>query len=129
MKKKITILGSTGSIGLTTLNIISKKKNQFKVNLLAAKNNYKKICKQINKYNPIFFVIANPAIFQKVKKKFKNKKTKILDDYKKIKIKDKSDVTISAIPGTEGLLPTLSIIKSTKKLLLANKESVICGWD
>ena len=129
MKKKITILGSTGSIGLTTLNIISKKKNQFKVNLLAAKNNYKEICKQINKYNPIFFVIANPAIFQKVKKKFKNKKTKILDDYKKIKIKDKSDVTISAIPGTEGLLPTLSIIKSTKKLLLANKESVICGWE
>ena len=129
MKKKITILGSTGSIGLTTLNIISKKKNQFKVNLLAAKNNYKEICKQINKYNPIFFVIANPAIFQKVKKKFKNKKTKILDDYTKIKIKPKSDVTISAIPGTEGLLPTLSIIKSTKKLLLANKESVICGWE
>jgi 1-deoxy-D-xylulose-5-phosphate reductoisomerase len=97
--------------------------------LLAAKNNYKEICKQINKYNPIYFVIANPAIFKKVKKKFKNKKTKILDDYKKIKVKAKSDVTISAIPGTEGLLPTLSIIKSTKKLLLANKESVICGWE
>jgi len=129
MKKKITILGSTGSIGLTTLNIISKKKNQFIVTLLAAKNNYKEICKQINKYNPIYFVIANPAIFKKVKKKFKNKKTKILDDYKKIKVKAKSDVTISAIPGTEGLLPTLSIIKSTKKLLLANKESVICGWE
>ena len=129
MKKKITILGSTGSIGLTTLNIISKKKNQFIVTLLAAKNNYKEICKQINKYNPIYFVIANPVIFKKVKKKFKNKKTKILDDYKKIKVKAKSDVTISAIPGTEGLLPTLSIIKSTKKLLLANKESVICGWE
>ena len=129
MKKKITILGSTGSIGLTTLNIISKKKNQFIITLLAAKNNYKEICKQINKYNPIYFVIANPTIFKKVKKKFKNKKTKILDDYKKIKIKTKSDVTISAIPGTEGLLPTLSIIKSTKKLLLANKESVICGWE
>lgn len=129
MRKKITILGSTGSIGLTTLNIISKKKNQFKVTLLAAKNNYKEICKQINKYKPIYFVIANPTIFKKVKKKFKNKKTKILDNYKKIKIKGKSDVTISAIPGTEGLLPTLSIIKSTKKLLLANKESVICGWE
>ena len=49
MKKKITILGSTGSIGLTTLNIISKKKNQFKVNLIATKNKYKEICKQINK--------------------------------------------------------------------------------
>ena len=129
MKKKISILGSTGSIGLTTLNIISKKKNQFIVTLLAAKNNYKEICKQINKYNPIYFVIANPAIFKKVKKKFKNKKTKILDNYKKIKIKAKSDVTISAIPGTEGLLPTLSIIKFTKKLLLANKESIICGWE
>ena len=46
MKKKIIILGSTGSIGLTTLNIISKKKNQFIVTLLAAKNNYKEIIKK-----------------------------------------------------------------------------------
>ena len=129
MKKKIIILGSTGSIGLSTLNIINKKKNLFEVILLSAKNNYKEICRQINKYNPLYFVIANPLIFEKVKKKFKNKKTKILNDYNEIKLKQKTDISISAIPGINGLLPTISIIKFTRKLLLANKESIICGWE
>ena len=129
MKKKIIILGSTGSIGLSTLSIINKKKNLFEVILLSAKNNYKEICRQINKYNPLYFVIANPLIFEKVKKRFKNKKTKILNDYNEIKFKQKIDVAISAIPGINGLLPTISIIKFTRKLLLANKESIICGWE
>ena len=74
MKKKIIILGSTGSIGSTTLNIINKKKNFFDIILLSAKNNYKEICNQISKYKPRYFIIANPIIFKKVKKKFKNSK-------------------------------------------------------
>ena len=129
MKKKIIILGSTGSIGSTTLNIINKKRNFFDIILLSAKNNYKEICNQISKYKPRYFIIANPIIFKKVKKKFKNSKTKIFENYTRVKVSQKSDVAISAIPGTEGLLPTISIIKFTKKLLLANKESVICGWE
>ena len=129
MKKNIAILGSTGSIGLTTLNIVNRKKNLFKVILLSAKNNYKEICNQINRYKPIYFVVSNPLVFQKVKKKFKNKKIKILNSYEKIKIGKKIDITVSAIPGIDGLSPTISIIKFTKKLLIANKESIICGWD
>ena len=58
MKKKISILGSTGSIGLTTLKIIDKKKNFFKpLYLLSANKNYKLICKQIKKYKPKYFLI------------------------------------------------------------------------
>ena len=55
MKKLISILGSTGSIGLTTLKIIDKKKGLFKPYLFSANKNHKLICKQIKKYKPIFF--------------------------------------------------------------------------
>ena len=57
MKKIISILGSTGSIGLSTLKIIDRKKNYFKINLLSANKNFRLICKQIKKYKPNFFII------------------------------------------------------------------------
>ena len=129
MKKRIAILGSTGSIGTTTLKIIDKKKYFFNVILLSAKNNYYSICKQIYKYRPEYFIVTNPLIYKKVKNKFKNKRVQILNNHDKINFRKKIDISISAIPGVAGLLPTLKILKSTKKLLLANKESVICGWN
>ena len=64
----------------------------------------------------------------KIKKKLKKNKTIILNSLKNIKIK-KSQVTISAIPGIAGLKPTISLIKFSKKLVIANKESIICGWE
>ena len=69
MSISIAILGSTGSIGLSTLSIIDIKRNFFKINLLSANKNYKQICKQIIKYNPNFFVINDLVIFKKIKKK------------------------------------------------------------
>ena len=69
MKKKISILGSTGSIGLNTLSIIENKKSFFNILLLSANKNFKLINIQIKKYKPKYFVINNPIIFQKVKKK------------------------------------------------------------
>ena len=73
MKKIISILGSTGSVGLNALSIIEKKKNLFKFNLLSANKNYSLICKQIVKYNPSIFVINDKKIFTKIKNKFKKK--------------------------------------------------------
>ena len=131
MKKFISILGSTGSIGLNTLSIIDKKKRYFKPFLFAANKNYKKICQQIIKYKPNYFIIRNKKIYLKVKQKFKeNKNIKILHDYdfKELK-KKKIDITVTAIPGIEGLNPTILAIRTSKKVLLANKESVICGWN
>ena len=130
MKKLFSILGSTGSIGITTLNILDKKKNSFTPFLFSANKNYKLICKQILKYKPSYFVINDRTVFQKVKKKFKNTKSvKILNDFRLLKVKKKIDITISAIPGINGLKPTLSAIHFSKKILMANKESIICGWD
>jgi len=129
MKKIISILGSTGSIGNSTLNIIDTKKTLFKIYLLSANKNFKAICKQIRKYKPIYFVIVKKDKFIKVKKKIKSKKTKIINDFTQINLRNKTDITVSAIPGIAGLSPTIHMIKYSKKILLANKESIICGWD
>ena len=77
MKKIISILGSTGSIGNSTLNIIDTKKTLFKIYLLSANKNFKAICKQIRKYKPIYFVIVDKDTFIKVKKKLNQKKQKL----------------------------------------------------
>ena len=127
MKKKIAILGSTGSVGLSTLKIIDKKRHFFSIILLAANNNYKLICEQIKKYKPKYFIINDYEVYKKVKSKFVNKKTKIFNNFKQINIK-KIDLSVAAIPGIAGLEPTLLFIKYSKKILIANKESIICGW-
>ena len=128
MKKTISILGSTGSIGLSTLSIVDKKKNSLKVNFLTANKNFSLICKQIKKYKPKYFIINDKLVYQKIKNKFKNNKIKIYNDYK-LNIKTKSDIVVSAIPGVNGLRPTLQAIKLSKKILIANKEAIICGWN
>ena len=130
MKKNVSILGSTGSIGLSALKIFKKKKNLFTINVLAADKNYKLICQQIINYKPKIFIINNFNVFTKIKKKFNKKKIIILNniDIKKNYFKT-SDITIAAIPGIAGLKPTIQMIKISKKILIANKESIICGWN
>ena len=129
MKKKIAILGSTGSIGSTSLNIFSKNKKNFSIILLSANSNYSVICNQIKKYRPKFFIINDINVFEKVKKKYKNYKIQILNNFSEINLKKiKFDITISSIVGIAGLYPTIKFITHSKKLLLANKETIICGW-
>ena len=129
MIKSISILGSTGSIGLNVFKIIDKKKGDFKVNILSANKNFNLICKQINKYKPQIFIINDEKIYKRVLNKFKNKKIKILNNYESLNSKKISDITISAIPGIAGLKPTIFMTKKSNKILIANKESIICGWD
>ena len=129
MKKNISILGATGSVGLNTLKIIDAKKKDFKIILLSANKNYKLICKQIKKYKPKYYIINNYFIFKLVEKKFKNKKIEILNNFNFNFRRKKIDFVISAIPGIAGLHPTLLMIKSCKTILIANKEAIICGWS
>ena len=117
MKRKISILGSTGSIGISTLNIIDKKKKLFEVYLLLANKNYKVICHQIKKYNPKYFIVSDQRTFNRVLKKFKKRKTKILNNLDKSIVRKVSDITISGVPGIAGLKPTLTMVKLSKKIL------------
>ena len=127
--KKIIILGSTGSIGKQTLEVINKDKNKFKILLLSTDKNINLISKQIKNFKVENVVVTNKKKYKILKKKFK--KIKIFPDFKKIdkKLKIKADYTMSAISGIEGLRPTINIIKKTKRIAIANKESLICGWS
>ena len=129
MVKSISILGSTGSVGVSTLSIIDKKKDYFKIYLLSANKNFNLIKKQIKKYKPEIFVITNKDIYKKIKKKFSKNKIIISNTFNELTIPKKNDITISAIPGIVGLEPTIQMVKSSKKILIANKESIICGWN
>jgi 1-deoxy-D-xylulose-5-phosphate reductoisomerase len=127
MKKKICILGSTGSIGKTTLEIISKNKKDFDVVLLSGNNNVKLLITQAKKFKPKY-IYSNNLYFKKKLRVFCNDNNiNLIDDLILLK-KIKFDITVAAISGIAGLIPTINIIKFTKKILIANKESIICGW-
>ena len=127
MKKKICILGSTGSIGLSTLEIISKDKKNFDVILLSGNNNYKLLISQAARFKPKYIYSNNFFLTEKIRYFCKKNKIVIINDLNLLR-KIKFDITVSAISGIAGLLPTLNIIKFSKKILIANKESIICGW-
>ena len=132
MKKKIVILGSTGSIGKTLINILKKDKNKFHIFLLTSNTNYKELLKQVKLFNVKNIIINDYKVFLYVKKILKNYKINIynnFDHFDEIFKKTKIDYTMSAISGIEGLKPTIDIIRFTKKIAIANKESIICGWS
>ena len=132
MKKKIAILGSTGSIGKSLLNIIKKDKKNFDITLLSANNNINELFKQVKYFNVKNIIITNKEKFDLAKKRFNKKKIKIYNDFKsidKILNNQKIHYTMNAVSGLDGLDPTLRIIKFTKSIAIANKESIICGWN
>ncbi len=131
MKKKIAILGSTGSIGQNLLKIVSRDKEQYEIVLLTANKNYLELLKQAKKFKVKNIIIKDNECFKKIKKKNNIKHINIYKDfesYKKI-FKKKIHYVMSSISGIDGLIPTIKIIKYTKKIAIANKESIICAWN
>ena len=133
MKKHIAILGSTGSIGKKTLNIIRKNKNKFIVDLITTNKNIKVLQSQIKIFKVKNVIVKDLKNFKTLKKKLKkNKKVKIYNNYecfKKIFYKKKIDYVMSSITGLSGLEPTIKIIKYTNRIAIANKETIICAWN
>jgi len=131
MKIKIAILGSTGSIGRSTLEIIEKDKKNFDIILLSANNNYKKLIEQAKKFKVKNVLIRNKKFYEKVKNSLKNKKISVYSGDVSLNniISEKLDYTMSAIVGIAGLQLTLDAIKLSRTVAIANKESIICGWE
>ena len=131
MKIKVAILGSTGSIGKTTINILKKNKKNYDICLLSTNKNTKEILKQANYFNVKNLIITDKENFNKFKNKQNKKKLNIYNNFDELSkiLKKKIDYTMSSISGLDGLEPTLKIIKHTKKIAIANKESIICGWN
>jgi 1-deoxy-D-xylulose-5-phosphate reductoisomerase len=131
--KKIAIFGSTGSIGSSLLKIIKDDKKNFKIELLTANRNYKKLIKQAKFFDVKNIVLTNYNSFLIATKLLKNTKVKVFKNFdsldKIFDINKKIDYSMCAISGFHGLKPTLDIIRFTKTIAIANKESIICGWN
>ena len=126
--KKISIFGSTGSIGTTTLRIVDENPDLFEAVTLVAGNNIERLIEQIKKFNPKHVYITAEENAQRIKKEFPN-----LDIYygekglKEISKLEDADIAVSALVGISGLEPTYNMIKHTKQVALANKEVLVTG--
>ena len=131
MKKKIAILGSTGSIGKTLIDILKKDKKNIDIVLLTANQNNKELIKQAKIFNVKNLIVTDENSFLKLKKNNISKEINIFHNFKSFDLifKKKIDYIMSSISGLEGLRPTLSAIKHTNFIAIANKESIICGWS
>ena len=131
MKKKIAILGSTGSIGKITLGIIKQNKNIFEIKLLSTNKNIKVLMRQARNFNVKNLIVTSKKYYEILKKKNRNKRVKIYNNFSSFNkiFNCKIDYVMSSITGIAGLEPTLKIIKHTKSIGIANKETIICGWN
>ena len=131
MKKKIAILGSTGSIGKTLINILKKDKKNLEVVLLTTNQNYNELTLQAKTFKVKNLIATNENTYLRLKKDNISNNIKIFNNFDSLDeiFKTKIDYVMSSISGLEGLRPTFNIIKHTKFIAIANKESIICGWN
>ena len=126
--KKIAILGSTGSIGTQTLEVIDNNKNLFSVELLTAHSNFKLLAKQANQFNPKVVIINDFKFRDELVKLIKNPKIEILHGKESLNNFSKYceiDLVVTALVGKSGLLPTVNAIKNNVDIALANKETLV----
>ena len=131
--KKVTILGSTGSIGLSTLDIIEKNPQRFQVVALAAGKNINLLKKQIEKFKPKVVAVSTKESALKLREALTSKsKVKIFYDkegLREIASFPSTDIVVSAISGSAGLIPTLAAIEAGKDIALANKETMVMAGE
>lgn len=130
--QNIVILGSTGSIGKSTLDVIDLNRDKYQVYALVANSDVLSLVQQCIKYKPKYVIIANPLKFDELNQLIigANLTTKVSAgslEVAEIVKHDDVDIVMSAIVGSQGLLPTYNALTHGKKVLLANKESLVAG--
>jgi len=129
---RISILGSTGSIGKNTIEVIQNNPQKFKVVALVAGSDFKTLAKQVKLLKPQYAVLEDEKKYLKLKEELKGQKNiEILVGKEAIlKVaKIKCDMVVSAIMGFAGLIPTFAAIKAGSNIAIANKESIVCAGD
>ena len=130
MSQQVTILGSTGSIGVSSLDVISRHPEDFKIFALTANVAYQTLADQCAKYNPSYAVVMKQNIAQKLTSVLRSKgcNTQVLcgaEDLNLVAQESTVDIVIAGIVGSIGLRSTMAAVESGKKVLLANKESLV----
>lgn len=128
--KGITVLGSTGSIGVNTLDVVLRHPDKYHVKALTANTNVDVLLEQCIKHKPEFAVMVNEDAASKLEQELKNKASGVtvlsgVDSLVKVVELDDVDYVMAAIVGAAGLLPTLAAAKAGKRVLLANKEALV----
>ncbi|MEI7490125.1 MAG: 1-deoxy-D-xylulose-5-phosphate reductoisomerase [Bacteroidota bacterium] len=131
-KKRIAILGSTGSIGRQTLDVIKSNPGLFEVEVLTAQNNCEVLIAQALEFAPNFVVIGNHECYAKVAEALEPLPIKVFsgeDSISQVMEMDSIDLVLSALVGYAGLRPTLRAIEYGKDIALANKETLVIAGD
>ena len=132
MKKNIAILGSTGSVGTQTLEVIGENPSLFKAFVLTAQNNAELLIQQALKFNPAYAIICNEKYYPRVKEALALTDVKVLagiDAIKDIVTDPDIDMVLTAMVGFAGLEPTINAIKAGKDIALANKETLVVAGE
>ena len=131
-KKRVAILGSTGSIGTQTLEVIRQHSSEFIVEVLTAQNNADLLIKQALEFNPNAVVIGNESLYTTVKEALIPHDIKVYAGQKAIAQvveMETIDVVLTALVGYSGLIPTIQAIKAGKQIALANKETLVVAGE
>lgn len=128
--RNITLLGSTGSIGQNTLDVIARNADRYSVFAVSANSNLDLLWRQCQQFNPLYAVVVQPEAADQFANQLKNKnlRTKVLVGQQgliEIAQHPQTDCVLAAIVGSAGLLPTLAAAKAGKRILLANKEALV----
>lgn len=132
MKKRICILGSTGSIGTQALDVIAQHSNLYEAYVLTAYNNADLLIEQARKFTPEAVVIANENNYGKVKDALSDQPIKVYagaDALCQVVQDDNIDIVLASMVGFAGLEPTIAAIKAKKMIALANKETLVVAGD
>ena len=131
MRKSLTILGSTGSIGRNALAVVSQHPKRFRIVGLSAHKNVSQIVKQIKAFHPDVVAVTNQDAFKEVSRLAGNL-TRVLPGEEgaiAVATLDEVDMVVSAMTGAAGLKPTLAAIQAGKDIALANKEALVIGGE
>jgi len=132
MKKKITILGSTGSIGTQTLEVIATHPEQFEIETLTANNNVEMLAQQAIRFQPNFVVIGNDDHYNYLKEALAKYPIKVYAGYEAIEqvvAMPSVDMVMAAMVGFSGLKPVIKAIEAGKHIALANKETLVAAGE
>jgi 1-deoxy-D-xylulose-5-phosphate reductoisomerase len=130
MKKKLVILGSTGSIGRSALDVVEKNQDRIEVVALAAHSNFELLLKQTIKFRPKYITLTDHKAYHRFKKIFDSSETELVESengLKKLSTLPDADIVLNAVVGAAGLKASLDVVASGKRLALANKESMVIG--
>lgn len=132
MKKRIAILGSTGSIGTQALEVIRENRDKFQVEVLTAKDNIELLANQAAEFSPNTIIIANESKYDALKNMVDHLAVKVYtgeDSIAQIVEMDTIDIVLTAMVGYSGLIPTINAIKAGKNIALANKETLVVAGE